>query len=484
MSRKYLAGMISLLLVFFATRLIAIDQFPMFTDEAFHIRFARNVVDKGVLSNAEEGRQLTIWLYTLVQADQNAAIFVARAATLLTLLPGLAALIASGWRLAGLWGALFTGLLLQFSVYHMFFERMALADPVSASALSVALYLTIRRGGLRGALLTAMMLFIAFAAKVSALPFVALPLAGAVFRRPAGQSWRQSLGWAGLAMGTGGLLIAGFSAVLIWQQHDPFFYLLRGTGESSDGLMALLLTRIPSNIQSTLVNLSGFLGVHGLLLLGVALLVLVLRRRWFLPVLVAGSMAIFWLNNRPDTRHLIIPVNIALLAGGVVLADLARGRSRLWQRGLVVLVIVMGLLTWLPFSLTLNSDPAALSFIGWNDYHQYIASEGSGSGLAEVADVLAGYQPQQVLGLFANCWALEYMAADQLPITCPRVNPNGSDVPALTQLLHDSRAEGVYAVLETIAYVPAESPGRLVATIERPANGPQLRIYDLSPDTG
>ena len=73
MSRKYLAGMISLLLVFFATRLIAIDQFPMFTDEAFHIRFARNVVDKGVLSNAEEGRQLTIWLYTLVQADQNAA---------------------------------------------------------------------------------------------------------------------------------------------------------------------------------------------------------------------------------------------------------------------------------------------------------------------------------------------------------------------------------------------------------------------------
>lgn len=492
---KLFTFVIGLLLVFWAARLIAIDHFPMFTDEAFHIRFARNVVEKGVFSNAEEGRQFTIWLYVLAGADQNAAIFSSRAMTLLVLLPGLAALIASGALLAGragsragYMGAVFTGLLVMFSPYHTFFERLALADPVSASALSVALYFTarlVRRAVLRDALLAGGMLFVAFGAKVSALPLLMLPVAGALFLRPPGRTWRQSWRWAAVAIGTAGVLIALFVAVLLWRQHDPFFYLLRGTGQagSSGGMIALLLERIPRNLQSIYTNISGFIGLPALLLAGAALLVLLVRRQWFLPVLLLGSVAIFLLNNRPDTRHLIIPVNIGVLIVAVALALLVEKRPYALRFGVTVALAGFSLLNWLPFVQAMNTDPAALN-IPWNDYHQYIASEASGTGLDEVAEFLQAQNPQQVIGVLANCWALEYMTQGDLPILCPPINPNGSDVEALAALLHDSQGPGVYAVLEDIAYVPAEAPGRIIATVERPAGGARLRIYELSADTG
>ncbi len=474
---------VSLLLAFWFTRLIALEQFPIFTDEAFHVRFARNVVEKGILSNAEEGRQLTIWLYTAVQADQNAMIFTARTITLLAVLPGFAAFIASGFLLAGTSGGLLAGSLYVFSVYHLFFERLALADPVSASALSVALFFTLRlskRVIWREAVLVGVLLFISFGAKVLSLPFLAMPLAGAVLL-PGNQSWRRRMAWGIVASGIGGVLIAAFVLLLVWRDHNPFFYLLRNTDNGP--LLELLLARIPRNIVSNTVNLEGFIGLPGLLLLGAGLLWLLWRRQWFLPALVAGSLAVYWLNNRPDTRHLIIPFSIALLGLAIALADLWRMKTRRWQGWIVAGVIVWAIVIWLPFTFTIYTDPAALA-ISDEDYHQYIGSEGSGSGLAEVIRVLQPYEPGSVLGLLANCWALEYMVQDEdtLPLTCPRINPNGTDLDNLRDLLLNSREHGTYAIVEAVSYIPREIPGELIATIERPRNGPQLAIYHLGAD--
>jgi hypothetical protein len=93
---------------------------------------------------------------------------------------------------------------------------------------------------------------------------------------------------------------------------------------------------------------------------------------------------------------------------------------------------------------------------------------------------LVDFQPEQVIGLFANCWALEYMVEDSLPVVCPSINPNGSSIDELTALMESNRNPGTYVVLEPVAYVPPTAPGTLIASIARPAPGPQLDIYDLT----
>lgn len=52
---------------------------------------------------------------------------------------------------------------------------------------------------------------------------------------------------------------------------------------------------------------------------------------------------------------------------------------------------------------------------------------------------------------------------------------------ALTSLMERNRRDGTFAVLERGNYVPETAPGELVAVIERPGDGPELRIFDLSP---
>src|SRR5690606_10220357 len=142
---QFLLLLTCLLLFFWASRLIALDVFPPFVDEVFHIDFAREVIDEGVLAHSDEGRQLTIWWYTLFQPYTNSgAVYVARIATVLAVLPGLAAAIAIGRSLAGQVAAILAGLIYTFGTCHMFFERMALADPVSNALVIVAVAVTCR----------------------------------------------------------------------------------------------------------------------------------------------------------------------------------------------------------------------------------------------------------------------------------------------------------------------------------------------------
>ena len=186
-------------------------------------------------------------------------------------------------------------------------------------------------------------------------------------------------------------------------------------------------------------------------------------------------------HARADTRHLMIPVNIAFLASAVVLASLIERCSRRvrWVTLVAIMMIALGI--WLPFAITLYTAPANLP-LSADEYQQYLASEGSGSGMKELATILTDLEPKAVLGIFANCWALEYMVGDRLPLECPSINPNGSTVAALAELMANNQSEGVYAVLENLSYLPASAPGRLVTTIARPKAGPSLKVYHLVPN--
>lgn len=183
-----------LLLCFWVSRLIGIASFPPFLDEVTHISYTETIQKASPLSHIGEGRQLALWWYLFFQSSAAASIWIARVATLLAVLPGVAAVIGIGRLWAGIWGATLAGLLYLFSTYHMFFERLALTDPISASAVSVALYFAYRltrRVSMKDALITGIALFVAFGAKVSAIPYLMVPIAAVLDLRHIRSSWRK-----------------------------------------------------------------------------------------------------------------------------------------------------------------------------------------------------------------------------------------------------------------------------------------------------
>lgn len=204
--RTRLVVVCALLLAFWFTRLTTVNDFPPFLDEAIHVHYGEIAAAQNPLAYSQDGRQFTIWLYALFQAHAGAPLFVARTVTLLVATAGFAALLAAGWLMAEWRGALFAGLLLLFSPYHLFFESLALADPVSAGLAMVGLYFAARltrRASLADAALCGAALFLAVGAKVIALPlFVIVPAAALLLPRR-GQTWEQRARWAAVALAVG-----------------------------------------------------------------------------------------------------------------------------------------------------------------------------------------------------------------------------------------------------------------------------------------
>src|SRR5690606_21093223 len=92
---------VGLLLLFWVTRIIDLTAFPIFMDETVHIRTAELATEISPLYDYSIGRLFTIWYLVPFQPFVAAPIWIARAALLLTVLPGLAALWALSRQLAG-----------------------------------------------------------------------------------------------------------------------------------------------------------------------------------------------------------------------------------------------------------------------------------------------------------------------------------------------------------------------------------------------
>ncbi|MCC6802191.1 MAG: hypothetical protein IT319_04835 [Anaerolineae bacterium] len=466
-SRAAVLLSVVLLLGYFAARIAALDAFPPFVDEAFHVNFGRLVLESGPLARSEEGRQFVIWLYVLFGAPVNAPLWMARAANLIVLLPGFAAAIETARLLSNRWGGLLAGLLIVFSPYHHFFERLALADPISASAVVLAIYFAARlkhRTSLTDAALCGIALFAAVGAKISALPYFVIPVIAVLALRRS----RVGIRWGVAALGVGGLLTGAYLGILFWRGYNPLFYVQEARTEP-------LTQVVPGNIVETVHILIGYFGLPAAILLAAAAFVVVIRRRFFLPLCLILPLLVLWLSPRQDSRHLIAPMTLLLLGAGVALGRLIEWRRPL-RAPVIAAVTVWGAALWLPFALTEATDPARLALPA-SDRAEYITSESAGFGLAQVIAALETHHPKRVIGILANCLSLRDMAP--FPVECPRVSPNGEDVPALSDLLAASRADGTYAVLETLAYAPQNSPGTLVNVIE--AERPRLSIYDLAP---
>jgi hypothetical protein len=500
----------ALLLLLFLLRLPALDRFPLFIDETVHLFAAEGVLrDSSPLFQVWLGRQFTIWWYALFGAPLAAPAFVARFATLLAVMLGGAALLALARRYGGVWGMMLTGVLYAFSAYHMFFERLALADNIAGAALLLTVYFAARlqdRVRLSDAVWVGALLFIAFGAKVSALPYVGIPLAAAVALRPnltphkpystssltplrarrgdGGEVNLQILRWLGVALGTALLLSAAYVSVVRLRGMDvltnSFSYAVSARG-TADNATIFSLERILGNIGLTFTSVAPYWGYMGLVLLLLAVFVLLVRKQFYLPLLIFAPLLPVWFSVIQETRFLVTALALLLLAGGVGVGQTLPRFER--PRRVLALVAVVGLAIylWLLVAPALYTNPNALELPD-RDRAQYMLSDASGFNLREAAGFIAAQgDVTQVIGALPNCQSLRYMTLGSLSVTCPAVSPNPETGDTLLDLLNASRAPGSYLILERNPYIPQDVPGTLLTIIDTPIAGrPALAIYDLA----
>ena len=180
---QQLGLVVFLLLVAFFVRVHNIEALPPFNDESHHIRRAEQV---WTFSDSDlsftPGKLLTYYWYGIFNAERLDAIFITRTATALFALIGLAASFAVARRLFGVWAGVLTVYMLAFAPFAVFFDRMALADPLTAAlgmlTIWAALRLYDRPHDWAWGMLTGVIAALTILTKLVGLPFALMPVLG------------------------------------------------------------------------------------------------------------------------------------------------------------------------------------------------------------------------------------------------------------------------------------------------------------------
>jgi 4-amino-4-deoxy-L-arabinose transferase-like glycosyltransferase len=382
----WLAG---LLLVYWLTRLIALDGLAYFLDESNHLWWARWAWQGFPFLAASDGRLLNV-LWMAAFWPFNAGVWVSRASVVLLGVLGVAATGASVQRPASPRAALLAMLVYIGMPLTFFFDRMALADSLSAPCVALAVWACLRlfetRAGDRRreiglALIAGLALTAAVFSKISNLIFLCLPLLAAVCLLPPAQ-WRRGAWRAG----------AAYAACAV--TLGPAALFVKVAGQSDLGLDILShktgapLSALPAQLLANFALLGGDLAAYlpfplWLLIAAGACLALWKggRPAWFLAAALAVTAGILIVRTETpflETRYL--PAYAPLLAAltGLGLAGLSA--RRLWT-GLAAACLA---LSGLPFMALGWTEASALPLPA-PDRYQYIEAWPAGYGFREAA---------------------------------------------------------------------------------------------------
>lgn len=480
----YLWVAVPLLLIFWLSRLVAIDQFPPFIDEGLHVYFGEVTAQNHPLVYGNQYNLFAIWWWGLLGTYQSNAIWAGRVATLLTVMPGFAVIFYFGRREGGFWGALAGSLLYLFSTYHLFFDRLILADPMAASMVLVTLFFSARlknRFNLLDAALTGLAAFLAVGIKLSSLPYLAVPFAAFLtLNPPSNPNWSKKLRWLGVALMTEALCLLAFAVVLIIARRNPFAHAFLHVNRSGTGNLMEILNTVPPHFSIILENLNAYISPLGLALLLGSLGWLILHRRYFWVLCLLGPASVYLVSTIQSSRYYAAPMGILLVCGTLVCSELAHRFKYPARFAMTMLLGIWVVFGWLPFASAAYRDATRLP-IAPNDRNEYMTSDATGIGLPEIAAELQRHQPETVLGLLSNCYSLRYLVHPSIDVQCFAVNPTGEDIAELTTLMEREQRSGVFVVLETVSFMPADAPGERVFVLDHPSGRPRLRIYDLQP---
>jgi hypothetical protein len=478
-------------MVIYALRLPNLINFPLFIDETVHLYAAEVVLrDSSPLFQVWLGRQFTILWYALFGAPLAAPAFVARFVTLLLVLLGAAALLNIARRFGGITAMVLTGVLYAFSAYHLFFERLALADNVAGAAILLSVWVASRlkkRVHARDALAVGVLLFLAFGAKVSALPYFGIPVAAALTLIPRGRPVALTVRWLGIALGSMALLTAAYVLGVRARGMDVIenSLSLAASARATVDLGVLLSpARIFGNVIITVEVIASYSIPIGLVML-IGLSLLLLRKQFYLPLVAIAPLLPMWISVVQETRFLVSAVALLLTTSAIGTAYLLEQLPLIYRHVAVVGIAGVAFLSWWSFALPMYTNVAALPLPD-RDQRQYLQSDASGFNLREAASFISQRgDVVEIIGALPNCQSLRYMTLHTLPVSCPGVSPNPATGTALLELLEKRRETGVYLILERNPYIPQTVPGVLLTEINAPIlNRPTLAIYSLAPDAG
>lgn len=387
---------------------------------------------------------------------------------------------------------LFAALLYILAPYLAWHERMALVDCYTATFGVLAMWFSIRLVVTRrdrDALLSGLMLAAAIAAKATGLMLFVIPALAVIFLTPQ-WDWRARL--RKLVMAYGVLLF-------IW---GPFYLFLNSRGWHFFGVATNVVGTssvkgLPTRLLENLIGAvhSDWVYFNGLLVLGGALAIYLLIRRWRLgaflilsTLLPLAGLGAFAGEILPRYMLLHVPLLIVLMSVGLgVLSDDLGKRWPAAPVALRAVMVVWIVLLGLPFTVQLWNDPSMVS-LPPVDRQQYVTSDASGYGI----DQAAGYLLQQakdrgslhVVSLLANCQGLRlYLSQNrQITLDCPYLTFDGSNQRDLDTLINQRAAEGLnlWIAEEDLPYARLEgitAPYEKVTVFPRPDNVTRVTLY-------
>ena len=383
---------LALLLLYLGVRIRRLLLFPVFIDEAFHLRWARDVWSLHPLGGVPDGKALGPWVIALLYPFEN-GLWLARLSAILVGMVGLAALLSLGRRWLGARVSWAAGLLYVLLPYTFFFERLALADPLAASLGIIAAWLialAARSPRRWYAVLAGLALAAAILAKLPMAVFLALPVAAWALVLAPGERRR-----AWLSIGAIYAVCLLLLAVVVGVSLPRVGVFGLGNAQRFTSVKAgTLPARVWGNARLFFEWVPVYVGWPILILSGVGVGVSLVRRERravYLAAAAALPTLEFWaVSTYPVPRYYLLSTGVALLLasyGAWQLLDLARCASPVgtWLEpvaGAAALIAISA--PMVGFVLTAYSAPAALK-LAEPDARDAIWHSTSGFGLAEGA---------------------------------------------------------------------------------------------------
>jgi len=382
---------VQLLLIWFASRIPALNKMPLFVDEGVHVTRAIQVWHGHPFWFIGDGKIINHWAIALFY-PQHAPAFVGRIATVLVVMIGLAAGYALARRYFGRTGGVLAAVVWIACPYLFFYERTALIDAETGALGVVVIWASLRlarTGTRRDALLTGIILAIAALFKLTDAPF-AISVFLIVIGIGAVSLGRRVVNLAIIAL-TGLALFAVPTAYAMAHQGFDVLAGWLGVGGGQGGT-------IGANLEQLWTTLVGYDSVVWTVGMGVGLLSLLmlpiipgspLRRSEYRVLLVAGLTPlalIVLLGANAMPRHFVsgIPIALTLSSGGIgalidrLISALRRpALPRLAIQTAASVALMAGLV---PFAQTAYAAPAKLA-LPPIERDQYLSGYTSGYGL-------------------------------------------------------------------------------------------------------
>lgn len=409
-SFKTYGTLLGLILLYWLTRLIALDSLAFFIDEANHMWWARLVWQLQPFHAASDGRLLNV-LWMAAFWPFNAGVWTSRASVVLVTTAGLACTLAFTRKLFSPRAAVIAGLIYTFLPLTFFFERVALADSISAPFVAGALWCVaqfynlrnvsgtlatrerVARAALGGVALTA-----AVFSKISNLIFLGVPVAAAVLLfKPS--EWRQAAV----------LMVAMYLGCFLTLAPPALTVKLLVHSDLGIDLFNLKTqvtpSQLPQQIQLGGAIVANWFATYApfpmwlIVLIGVAV---ALWRRgrpaWFVTGVLAATVAALIGRTSPgylQSRFLPVYAPMVAIVAGAGLACLAAKWKPIWLAVGGVALLGSGFM----FAWRGWTQPITLS-LPLDDRWQYITGWPSGYGFREIAeDVIARDEPATLVTL-------------------------------------------------------------------------------------